>query len=189
MSRRAPDGIPTRRDILPLDPGKASGWRNSWPRGAPGSLRGVSELAVTLTDAPTGPLTPLGLNNLRTFDIHGNVAWGARPLEGADAQASQWKYIPVRRLALHIEESLFRGRRSLYVVVGSHDGRGKNQWNAPGVGVPGALRHARHHRERVGFRGRGLLRRRGASMHRDRWRLALRRLRSPAEHARTYRPR
>ena len=37
------------------------------------------------------------------------MAWGARSLDGADALASEWKYIPVRRLALYLEESLFRG--------------------------------------------------------------------------------
>ncbi len=39
----------------------------------------------------------------------GTVGWGARTTDGADMLASQWKYIPVRRLALFIEESVFRG--------------------------------------------------------------------------------
>jgi phage tail sheath protein FI len=39
------------------------------------------------------------------------VAWGARTLHGQDERASEWKYIPVRRLALFIEESLHRGLR------------------------------------------------------------------------------
>jgi hypothetical protein len=52
---------------------------------------------------------PLGLNCLRNFPVVGNVSWGARTLDGADVLASQWKYIPVRRLALYIEESLYRG--------------------------------------------------------------------------------
>ena len=39
----------------------------------------------------------------------GNVVWGARTLEGDDRLASQWKYLPVRRTALFIEESLYRG--------------------------------------------------------------------------------
>jgi len=43
--------------------------------------------------------------------MHGTVCWGARTLMGADALASEWKYIPVRRLALFIEESLYRGTR------------------------------------------------------------------------------
>jgi hypothetical protein len=35
--------------------------------------------------------------------------WGARTLQGAEGSSSDWKYIPVRRLALFIEESLYRG--------------------------------------------------------------------------------
>ncbi len=35
--------------------------------------------------------------------------WGARTLRGADQLADEWKYIPVRRTALFIEESLYRG--------------------------------------------------------------------------------
>ena len=37
------------------------------------------------------------------------MLWGARTLLGADALASQWKYVPVRRMALFLEESLYRG--------------------------------------------------------------------------------
>ena len=37
--------------------------------------------------------------------------WGARTLQGADAAASEWKYVSVRRLALFLEESIDRGLR------------------------------------------------------------------------------
>jgi uncharacterized protein len=37
------------------------------------------------------------------------VSWGARTLRGADQLADEYKYIPVRRTALFIEESLYRG--------------------------------------------------------------------------------
>jgi Bacteriophage tail sheath protein len=46
---------------------------------------------------------------LRTFPVYGSVVWGGRTLAGADALASQWKYVPVRRMALFLEESLYRG--------------------------------------------------------------------------------
>ena len=36
-------------------------------------------------------------------------AWPPRTLAGADVLASEWKYLSVRRLALFLEESLFRG--------------------------------------------------------------------------------
>ena len=51
-----------------------------------------------LTDPENGVLNPLGLNAIRTFPAFGPVAWGARTLVGSDALASEWKYIPVRRL-------------------------------------------------------------------------------------------
>jgi uncharacterized protein len=41
----------------------------------------------------------------------GPVVWGARTLQGADILSSDWKYAPVRRLALYIEESLYRATR------------------------------------------------------------------------------
>ena len=48
------------------------------------------------------------------------VNWGARTLDGYDAGGgSVWKYIPVRRLALFIEESLFRGTK--WVVFEPND--------------------------------------------------------------------
>ena len=72
-------------------------------------LRGVQALDYVLSDPENGVLNPLGLNCLRTFPVYGTVSWGARTLFGADARASEWKYIPVRRTALFIEESLYRG--------------------------------------------------------------------------------
>jgi phage tail sheath protein FI len=84
--------------------------RGVWkaPAGTDGDLRGAS-LAVTINDLENGSLNPLGINALRTFPIFGPISWGARTLEGADQQASEWKYIPVRRTALYIEESLYQG--------------------------------------------------------------------------------
>ena len=71
----------------------------------------ASELSVPLTDLENGMLNPLGVNCLRTMPSVGPVVWGARTLEGADILSSDWKYIPVRRLALFIEESLYRATR------------------------------------------------------------------------------
>lgn len=90
---------------------RTDGARGVWkaPAGTEGQLRNVPDLDYKLTDPENGVINPLGLNALRTFDIFGNVAWGARTLDGADQQSSEWKYIPVRRIALFIEESLYRG--------------------------------------------------------------------------------
>ena len=73
------------------------------------TMVGATGLAYTLTDKENGTLNPLGLNCLRTFPVYGTVSWGARTGNGADALADEYKYIPVRRLALYLEESLYRG--------------------------------------------------------------------------------
>jgi len=85
--------------------------RGVWkaPAGTEAHLASVQSLAQQLTDADNGRLNPLGVNCLRTFPVNGTVAWGARTLRGSDALASEYKYVPVRRMALYIEESLFRG--------------------------------------------------------------------------------
>lgn len=90
---------------------RTDGQRGIWkaPAGIEALLRGVQALDYTLSDPENGVLNPLGLNCLRTFPVYGTVSWGARTLVGADARASEWKYIPVRRTALFIEESLYRG--------------------------------------------------------------------------------
>ncbi len=95
--------------------------RGVWkaPAGTETTLTGVQGVAYKLTDPENGALNPLGLNCFRIFPIYGAVAWGARTLVGADAQASEWKYIPVRRLALYMEESLFRGTQ--WVVFEPND--------------------------------------------------------------------
>lgn len=85
--------------------------RGVWkaPAGIEADLRGVSDVEKTLTDNENGKLNKLGVNCIRKFPGDGTVNWGARTLEGADDLGSEWKYIPVRRLALFIEESVFRG--------------------------------------------------------------------------------
>lgn len=87
--------------------------RGVWkaPAGTEATLRGPTGVDVPLNDAEQGTLNPLGLNVTRALPVYGNVVWGARTLYGADQLANQWKYIPVRRLALYIEESLFRGTK------------------------------------------------------------------------------
>jgi phage tail sheath protein FI len=87
------------------------GSRGVWkaPAGIGATLAGVQSLAYTMTDSENGLLNPIGLNCLRAFPSYGRVLWGARTLQGADAEASQWKYVPVRRLALFLEQSLYQG--------------------------------------------------------------------------------
>lgn len=85
--------------------------RGVWkaPAGLDASLRGVQSLSVSLTDAENGLLNPVGINCLRAFPSVGRVIWGSRTLRGADQLSDDYKYVPVRRTALFIEESLYRG--------------------------------------------------------------------------------
>lgn len=95
--------------------------RGVWkaPAGLDAGFSGVQALSYKLDDAANGRLNPLGLNCLRSFPVFGSVVWGARTLAGADVQASDWKYVPVRRLTLFIEESLYRGTQ--WVVFEPND--------------------------------------------------------------------
>lgn len=85
--------------------------RGIWkaPAGLDAAISGIQGLATKLNDADSGLLNPAGINCLRTFPAAGSVVWGARTLRGADQLADEYKYLPIRRLALHIEESLYRG--------------------------------------------------------------------------------
>ena len=95
--------------------------RGIWkaPAGLDATLSNAPALSVPLTDAENGELNPKGLNCLRAFPAAGRVVWGARTRVGADANANEWKYLPVRRTALFIEESLFRGTK--WVVFEPND--------------------------------------------------------------------
>lgn len=99
---------------------RTDGERGVWkaPAGIEAGLRGAS-LPVKLTDLENAALNPIGVNTLRTFPVYGSVVWGARTLEGSDQQASEWKYVPVRRTALFIEESLYQGLK--WVVFEPND--------------------------------------------------------------------
>jgi phage tail sheath protein FI len=100
---------------------RTDGQRGVWkaPAGIDAALNGVQGLAVSLTNDENGMLNPLGVNCLRTFPIIGSVVWGSRTSRGADLLADEYKYVPVRRLALYLEESLFRGTQ--WVVFEPND--------------------------------------------------------------------
>jgi uncharacterized protein len=95
--------------------------RGVWkaPAGTSATIAGASGLVYKLTDAENGVLNPLGINSLRVFPVYGTVSWGSRTGRGADALADEYKYIPVRRLALFLEESLYRGTQ--WVVFEPND--------------------------------------------------------------------
>ncbi len=95
--------------------------RGVWkaPAGTAASLTGVVGVKTPLTDDENGVLNPKAVNCIRTFPVYGTIAWGARTLQGNDERGSEWKYIPVRRTALFIEESLYRGTQ--WVVFEPND--------------------------------------------------------------------
>jgi len=125
---RAPDPLQENRLDVFVPCGAVAGImartdaaRGVWkaPAGLEASFTGVPELAIKLNDGDSGRLNPLGLNCNRSFPVFGNVVWGARTLAGADTLGSDWKYVPVRRLALFLEESLYRGTQ--WVVFEPND--------------------------------------------------------------------
>jgi phage tail sheath protein FI len=96
--------------------------RGVWkaPAGIGAGVGGAS-LAYIMNDADSGGINPFGINGLRNFPTYGNVVWGARTTRGADALADEWAYVPVRRTANFIEESLFEGLK--WVVFEPNDER------------------------------------------------------------------
>jgi uncharacterized protein YjdB len=95
--------------------------RGVWkaPAGIGASLSGVSGLQYVLTDQENGDLNIQAINCLRQFKVYGDVVWGARTLQGNDQAGSQWKYIPIRRLTLFLESSLYDGTQ--WVVFEPND--------------------------------------------------------------------
>ena len=87
--------------------------RGVWkaPAGIEASLLGVRGVEHAMSDADNGRLNPEAVNALRAFP-DGVVSWGARTVDGYDGSGQDdYKYVPVRRLALFLEESLARGLR------------------------------------------------------------------------------
>ena len=85
--------------------------RGVWkaPAGLDASLIGIRALEVAVTNLENGPTNQQAVNTLRTMAA-GATSWGARTLMGYEGAPDQdYKYVPVRRLALMIEESLYRG--------------------------------------------------------------------------------
>jgi phage tail sheath protein FI len=88
---------------------RIDGTRGVWkaPAGVETSLRGLVGLEFTVDDGDQDQLNPLGVNCLRRFPNYGSVVWGTRTL--STKANPEWRYIPVRRTAIFIEESLYNG--------------------------------------------------------------------------------
>ena len=94
--------------------------RGAWkaPAGTEADIRGVSGLEQRFSDPENGLLNPKAIDTLRVFPA-GIVCWGARTMDGDDSNPSDFKYVPIRRLSLYIEESLYRGLK--WVVFEPND--------------------------------------------------------------------
>jgi len=99
---------------------RIDGTRGVWktPAGTEADLRGVVGLEYKLSDSENGITNPRAVNTIRIFP-DGIVNWGGRTNDGDDAFASEYKYISIRRVALYIEESLYRGLK--WVVFEPND--------------------------------------------------------------------
>lgn len=84
--------------------------RGVWkaPAGLDATITGVVGIQRAYTDPENGAMNPRAVNVVRLFPS-GVTVWGSRTLAGDDDFADQYKYVPVRRLALNIQESLYRG--------------------------------------------------------------------------------
>jgi uncharacterized protein len=84
--------------------------RGVWkaPAGFETIVNGTTGVAATgrMTDARQGTLNPIGVNCLRAFPGIGIVVFGARTLVAANPSFQQYRYVPVRRTALFLEQSL-----------------------------------------------------------------------------------
>jgi phage tail sheath protein FI len=92
-------------------------WKS--PAGMSATIAGADGLTVKLTDEENGLLNPIGVNCLRSFPGTGLTVWGSRTLKGSDQLSDDYKYLAVRRLALFIEESLYRSTQ--WVVFEGND--------------------------------------------------------------------
>jgi uncharacterized protein len=97
--------------------------RGVWkaPAGIDAGLSGELGLQYNLTDLENGDLNIQAINCLRSFKVFGDIVWGARTLAGNNETGSQWKYVPIRRLALFLESSLYNGTQ--WVVFEPNDER------------------------------------------------------------------
>lgn len=89
---------------------RIDGTRGVWkaPAGVEAGLRGVLGVEHKFSDDQNGVLNPKAVNTIRLFP-NGIVNWGARTMDGDDGFGSEWKYVPIVRTALYMEESLYRG--------------------------------------------------------------------------------
>jgi phage tail sheath protein FI len=83
--------------------------RGVWkaPAGTEANIGGAVGVTADTTDAQQDFLNPIGVNVIRTFPASGIVIWGTRTL--ATKSDPEYRYIPVRRTAIFLEQSIYNG--------------------------------------------------------------------------------
>lgn len=83
--------------------------RGVWkaPAGTEANIGGALGLSALTTDTQQDFLNPVGVNVIRSFPASGIVIWGARTL--ATRSDPEYRYIPVRRTAIFLEQSIYQG--------------------------------------------------------------------------------
>ncbi len=83
--------------------------RGVWkaPAGTEANIGGAVGLTKEITDAEQDTLNPIGVNVIRVFPSSGIVIWGARTV--ATQADPEYRYVPVRRTAIFIEQSIYNG--------------------------------------------------------------------------------
>jgi phage tail sheath protein FI len=104
-------------DPLPVPPSgfvagmfaRIDGSRGVWkaPAGTEANVAGAVGLTADIDDAKQDTLNPLGVDVIRFFPSSGIVLWGARTL--ATRSDPEYRYVPVRRLAIFLEQSIYNG--------------------------------------------------------------------------------
>jgi phage tail sheath protein FI len=83
--------------------------RGVWkaPAGTEANIGGAVGLVSEITDVQQDFLNPIGMNVIRQFPASGLVIWGSRTL--ATRSDPEYRYVPVRRTAIYLEQSIYNG--------------------------------------------------------------------------------
>lgn len=87
--------------------------RGVWkaPAGMGAGLRGIQGPSLNLDHNALGQLNTRHVNPIWTSPQAGTVLYGSRTVGGGLPHQAEWRYIPVRRLALFLEKSIREGTR------------------------------------------------------------------------------
>lgn len=86
---------------------RTDGRRGVWkaPAGTDATLALTIDIEHRLNDKHSDDLNPVGVNALRSIPGAGRVVWGSRTMQ----PSSEWRYVPVRRMAIFLRTSIYNG--------------------------------------------------------------------------------